>query len=200
MTKRVEDTESTIVGDTASVEKDPNAGSIGAVLQYLGTEEVVGSTFARGFSAEIDSDGNRTVEPYVLVGRTDLRSFNSAVQFCVTTLEGAGDPGSRDVKKIVEGLKTLTLHVNYDGEVGPDTPLGEILQLIMGLPVKSKIFDMTPSRLAAMTQADHDAWVGQVNASHDMVKAHIDNARWFNLGRETRKELRYAFIKITDLP
>jgi hypothetical protein len=202
MSRRVDDTEHAIKGEVEEVadSSDPNKGSLGAILRYLGKEELVGATFANGQIAEIDSRGNRTVEPYVLVGRTDLRSFNSALAFCVTTLEGAGDPGNRDVVKIIDGLKTLTLHLNYKGEVGPDTPLSEILQLILGLPVKSKIFEMTPARLAAMAQADYDAWVEQVDASHAMVQSHIDNARWFNLGKETRPEHRYAFIKVTDLP
>ncbi|MEO1527434.1 MAG: vWA domain-containing protein [Planctomycetota bacterium] len=202
MTRRVDDTEHVIKGEIEEVtaRKDPNAGAIGAVLEYLGKEELVGSSFASGYVGEIDNRGNRTVEPYVLVGYNDLRSFNSAVNFCVLTLEGAGDPGNRDVIKIMKELQILTTHANYEGDFDADTPLSEILGLIMGLPVKAKIFEMTPKRLASMTQADYDAWVTQVEASHAMVEGHIENAKWFNLGRETKSELRRAFIKVTDLP
>ncbi|MDA7950896.1 MAG: VWA domain-containing protein [Pirellulaceae bacterium] len=201
LTNRVDDTEEAIKGkveDLAS--RDPNAGSIGAVLEYLGKEKVVGATFSSGYAAEIDSKGNRTVEPYLLVGRNDLRAFKSALEFCVTTLEGAGDPGSKDVPRILNGLKTLTVHLNYDGEVTAETPLKDILQLILGLPVKSDVFDMTPARLAAMSQRDFNSWVDQVDASYALVDGHIENARWFNLGRETKPELRFAFLRISDLP
>lgn len=202
LTNRVSDTADTIKGevDKVTARKDPNAGSLGAVLEYLGKEELIGATFTSGYSAETDSKGNRTVEPYVLVGRNDLRSFKSALEFCVTTLQGAGDPGSKDVTKILNGIKTLTVHLNYDGEITAKTPLKVVLQLILGLPVKSTVFDMTPERLAAMSQKDFDAWIAQVDASHAMVDGHIENARWFNLGRETKPELRFAFVRISDLP
>ncbi len=202
MTRRVNDTADVIKGDIDKVRlsKDPNAGAIGAVLQYLGKEELVGPSFTSGYIGEIDPRGNRTVEPYVLVSFNDLRSFNAAVNYCVLTLEGAGEPGNRDVNKVLRDLQILVTQANYKGDFGADTPLSEILGLIMGLPVKAKIFEMTPARLAAMTQADYDAWVAQVEASHSMVESHVEHARWFNLGRETRPELRHAFIKVTDLP
>lgn len=202
MTRRVNDTEAIIEGDIEEVRsrKDPNAGAIGAVLEYLGKKELVGPSFASGYIGEIDPRGNRTVEPYVLVSFNDLRSFNAAVNYCVLTLEGAGEPGNRDVNKVLRDLQILVTQANYKGDFGADTPLSEILGLIMGLPVKAKIFEMTPARLAAMTQADYDAWVAQVEASHEMVESHVEHARWFNLGRETRSELRHAFIKVTDLP
>jgi Mg-chelatase subunit ChlD len=202
MTRRVEDTEHVIKGEIAEVRasKDPNAGAIGAVLEYLGKDPLVSPTFASGCVAEIDSRGNRVVEPFVLVGYNDLRAFNAAVNFCVMTLEGAGDPGNRDVNKILKDLQILTTQANYKGEFNADTPLSEILGLIMGLPVKAKIFDMSPARLAAMTQSDYDAWVSQVEASSAAVESQIEYAKWFHLGRETRPELKHAFIKVTDLP
>lgn len=202
MTRRVNDTEAVIKGDIDKVRssKDPNAGAIGAVLQYLGEDILVGLSFASGYIGEIDSRGNRCVEPYVLVSFNDLRSFNAAVNFCVLTLEGAGEPGNRDVNKVLRDLQILVTQANYKGEFGADTPLSEILGLITGLPVKAKIFEMTPARLAAMTQADYDAWIAQVEASHEIIESHVKHARWFNLGRETRTELRHAFIKVTDLP
>lgn len=202
LTNRVEGTEYAIKGDIEKLEAmvDPNAGAIGAVLAYLGKEKLVGPTFANGYVSEIDSKWNRTVEPYVLVARNDLRAFKSALEFCVTTLEGAGQPGNKDVPKILNSLKTLTVHLGYGDEITANTPLKDVMQLILGLPIKSSCFDMTPARLAAMSQKDFDAWVQQVDASHSMVDGHIENARWFNLGRETKQELRFAFVRISDLP
>jgi len=202
LTNRVDGTEYAIKGEIEKLEAmaDPNAGSIGAVLQYLGREKLVGATFANGYASEIDSKGNRTVEPYVLVARNDLRAFKSALEFCVTTLEGAGEPGSKDVPRILNGLKTLTVHLGYGDEITATTPLKDVMQLILGLPIKSSCFDMTPARLAAMSQKDFDAWVQQVDASHSMVDGHVEKARWFNLGRETKPELRFAFVRVSDLP
>jgi hypothetical protein len=100
----------------------------------------------------------------------------------------------------LNSLKTLTVHLGYGDEITGNTPLKDVLQLILGLPIKSSCFDMTPERLAAMSQKDFDAWVNQVDASHSMVDGHIEKARWFNLGKETKPELRYAFIRISDLP
>ncbi|MBX3421806.1 MAG: VWA domain-containing protein [Pirellulaceae bacterium] len=202
LTNRVRDTVSIVQGDVEefAATKDPNKGAIGAILQYLGKEKLVGATFASGYSAEIDAEGNRTIEPFVLVGRNELKLFASALEFCVRTLEGAGDPGSKDVDKILQALRTLTVHISYDGEITADTPLKEILQLILGLPVKSRVFDMTPARLAAMSQKDFESWVAEIDASHAMVTGHIENARWFNLGKETRPQLRFAFVRLSDLP
>ncbi len=202
LTNRVRDTESAVKGEveTFVTTKDPNKGAIGDIMLYLGKEALVGATFASGYSAEIDAEGNRTFEPFVLVGRNELRLFESALSFCVRRLEGAGDPGNKDVNSILEGLKLLALQIGYGGEVNADTPLNVLLELILGLPVKSKVFEMTPARLAAMSQKDYESWIAQVDASHAMVTGHIENARWFNLGKETRPELRFAFVRLSDLP
>ena len=202
LTNRVVGTEYAIRGETEKLEAmgDPNGGSIGAVMQYLGKEKLVGATFANGYASEIDAKGNRTVEPYVLVARNDLRAFKSALEFCVTTLEGAGEPGSKDVARILNSLKTLTVHLGYGDQITANTPLKDVMQLILGLPIKSSCFDMTPARLCGMSQKDFDSWVKQVDASHSMVDGHIATARWFNLGRETKQELRFAFVRVSDLP
>jgi hypothetical protein len=202
LTNRVDDTEHAIRGevDELEVKMNPNAGSIGAVLQYLGKEELVGAAFASGYAGEIDAKGNRTVEPFVLVGRNDLRMFNSALGFFCTLLEDAGEPGSKDVSKILDGLKNLAVQLNYDGEITAKTPLRELAELILGLPVKSPVFDMTPEGIAAMSQKDFESWIEQVSASHALIDGHLENARWFNLGRETKLELRFAFVRISDLP
>jgi Mg-chelatase subunit ChlD len=202
LTNRIADTENTIKGEFEKVtsSKDPHQGPLGAILENLGREKVIGQTFASGYVSEVDSKGNRTVEPYVLVGRNDLRAFKSALEYCVTTLENAGEPGSKDVPKILNSLKTLTLHLGYGEEITATTPLKDIMQLILGLPVRASCFDMTPERLAAMSQKDFDAWVKQVDASHAMVESHIEKAHWFNLGKETKLEQRFAFLRVIDLP
>lgn len=200
LANRLESTESAIKGDIKKIESDPNAGTIGAVIQYLGKDKIVGATFASGWASETDSKGNRTVEPFTLVSRNDLRAFKSAMEFCVTSLEGAGEPGSKDVAKILNSLKTLTVHLGYGEEIKANTPLKDVMHLILGLPIKAACFEMTPSRLAGLSQRDFEAWVAQLSASHSVVDAHIDKARWFNLNRELKSENKFAFIRVSDLP
>ncbi len=199
LANRVESTEMAISGDKA-IEADPKAGPLGAVLAYLGKEKIVGSGFASGYGCETDSKGNRTVEAYTLVSRNNLRAFRSAMEFYVTSLEGAGDPGSKDVEKILNSLKTLTVHLGYAEEIKANTPMKQVMELILGLPIKSPCFEMTPSRLASMSQKDFESWVAQISASHAVVDAHLEKASWFNLGRETKADHRFAFIRVSDLP
>ena len=200
LTKQVKTTQIAINGDTETLEKNPFAGSLGAVLSYLGKEKVTAATFAKGYASEIDSKGNRCLEPFMLVARNDLRAFKSSLEFCITSLESGGSPGSKDVEKILASLQTLTAHVNFGDSIKANTPLREIFQLILGLPVKAKCFDMTISRLASMSQRDYDAWLKEIEASHAVLEIHLEKARWFNVGRESKPEARFAFIRITDLP
>jgi hypothetical protein len=199
LANRVESMEMAITGDKA-IEADPKAGPLGAVLKYLGKDQIVGSGFASGYASETDSKGNRTVEPFTLVSRNDLRAFKSAIEFCLTSLEGAGEPGRKDANKILNSLKTLTAHLGYGDEIKANTPMKQVMELILGLPIKSPCFEMTPSRLASMSQKDFESWVAQISASHAVVDAHIEKARWFNLGRDTKPEHRFAFIRVSDLP
>lgn len=201
LTKQVKTTEIAIEGDTKTLEKDPYAGSLGAVLSYLGAEKISAATFAKGYASEIDAKGNRCLEPLMLVGKGDLRAFKSALEFVITSLESSGSPGAKDVEKILASLQTLTAHLNYGG-IKADTPLREVFQLILGLPVRAKCYDLTISRISSFSQRDYDAWLKEIETSHAVMQSHLEKSNWFHLNRETTNpaDARFAFIRITDLP
>lgn len=159
-------------------------------------------TFAQGFAAILDREGNRALEPHVLVTHGRLALFGSALDFCIKSLEDAGEPGNRDVQKVVSSLQILATNVNLGENVSPDMPLSKLLSLVLGFPVRNQVFAMTPAKLTAMTSRDYKAWVDQVRASETIVKSHLDNAQvWFFLGqKQGRPQDRHAFIKLSDLP
>lgn len=205
-------TATVVAGDLDKIEKeaeDDHTSSdrrkvLGPVLDMIratrgGSAE---PTFQQGFAVVLDREGNRALEPHVLVSQAQLKLYSSAVGHCVVSLETAGDPGSRDVQKIVKSLQILATGINLKEDVHPDTPLAEILSRVLGFPVRNPIFEMTPKKLAAMTAADFKGWTDQVRASQDVCRAHLENGPiWFALGRTPEKSHHlHAFLKVADLP
>lgn len=179
---------------------------LGPILEMLrATDESSDSTptFREGFAAVIDRDGNRSLEPHVLVAQSHLKLFTSALGHCLVALETSGEPGSRDVQKVVQSLQILATGVNLKEDVSADTPLADILSKVLGFPVRNPIFSMTPKKLTAMTTKDFAVWTDQVRASQSVCKAHLENGvLWFELGRTPAPASgdRQAFIKVGDLP
>jgi len=190
--------------NTDVVERGKDDCLIGPLLEMVrsvdeGDPKV--ASFASGYVAEVDMAGNRMLEPHVLVTYSQLEMFHAAMDFCVKALENAGEPGEKDVNKIVSNLQILATQVNLGELVDLNTELSKILTLMLEVPVRNAIFRMTPARLAAMTESDYQSWVRQVRASQAVLKAQIDNKPiWFNLGKEIQPQYRHSFVKITDLP
>jgi hypothetical protein len=161
-----------------------------------------GPTFTEGYAVVMDRQGNKALEPHVLVTHGRLALFASALDFSVKALDNAGEPGKRDVQKVVKSLQILATQVNLGENVSPDMPLAKLLSAVLGFPVKNPVFQMTPAKLAAMSSADFEAWVRLVRASEQIVKGHLDNARlWFFLGdKPGRPQDRQALLKVSDLP
>jgi hypothetical protein len=202
--KRVRDTAVVVDGkadEMAELTKDPNAGSIVPILEQLRGDQVVGTSFKRGFAAEIDREGNRSLEPYILAAQNDIKAFQAALAFCVTTLRSAGEPGAKDINRILTSLKTLSVHLNIDSEINGGTTLKDILsELILALPIKTRVLDLTIDQIAGMSQSEFDSWVQEVESCAETLKGLISSGRWFNLGTEKRADYRYAFIRMADLP
>jgi serine/threonine-protein kinase PpkA len=180
---------------------------LGPILEMLqATDERAGGgtspTFAEGYAAVLDREGNRALEAHVLVTHGRLALFASALDFAVNALEGAGDPGNRDVQKVVGSLQILATQVNLGESVTPDLPLAKLLSMVLGFPVRNPIFAKTPAQLAAMSGADYQKWVQQIRASETVVKSHLENGSiWFHLGPKAgRPQDRHSFLKVSDLP
>lgn len=176
---------------------------LGGVLEMIKmtSESSTTETFQEGYATTLDREGNRCLEPFVLVDQVQLRLFNSALAHCVVSLESAGDPGSRNVQRIVENLKILGAGIPLAGEIEADTPLAEVLTRILGVPIRSPIFKLTPRMLASMTGKDFNDWKSQIEASQSIVKSHIDRTSiWFKLGRSGKSSELHAFFKVSDLP
>ncbi|MBC7819409.1 MAG: VWA domain-containing protein [Planctomycetaceae bacterium] len=179
---------------------------LGPVLDMIRAtegESSVSQTFQEGYAAVLDREGNKCLEPQVLVSQAQLKLFNSALNHCIVALETSGDPGNRNVPKLVQSLQILATGINLKEDVHPDMPLAEILAKVLGFPVRNPVFAITPSKLAAMTAADYQRWVTQVRASQSICASHLENGSiWFSLGRTTgnKSQETHAFIKVSDLP
>jgi hypothetical protein len=182
----------------------PEQRMLGPVLEMIRASESnsPGISFASGYACSIDVKGNQALEPHIMITRGRLSVFQSGLNYCVTILDTAGDPTKKDVGKIVKGLQLMTTSISTGETIDPDTPYSKILGLLAGFPVQSPIFDLTPRKVAAMPEADFQAWVSQVRGVEAIIKAHLDNSRlWFQLGNKAvRDQDRIAFVKDADLP
>lgn len=179
-------------------------GPILEMLQATAENATTGGnpTFAQGYAAVLDREGNRALEAHLLVTHGRLALFTSALDFAITALENAGEPGSRDVQKVVSSLQILATQINLGEPVSPDMPLSKLLEMVLGFPVKNQIFSKTPAQLAAMSGADYQKWAQQIRASETIVKSHLENGQiWFFLGPKAgRPQDRHSFLKVSDLP
>lgn len=178
-------------------------GPVLPMLNATGNPEGNTPTFTEGYAVTLDPEGNRALEPHVLVSQGQLKLFSSALDFCITALEEAGDPGNRDVQRVVKSLQMIATSINMKEPVDPDMPLSKLLLLILGFPVRNPIFDLTPVKLAAMTTRDYEGWVQQVRASESISRSHLENGSiWFELGDQPggASQNKHAFIKVADLP
>ena len=158
-------------------------------------------TFGSGFVAMVDPDGHQMMEPQLLVTNGQLRLFHATIGFMVATLEGAGDPGSKDVTRVLDGLKLMATNLNIGEPISGDTPLDKVIQIGLGLPVKSRIFKMTPKQLVQMSQKDFLSWVAEMHAVEGIIRKKLDNhPEWFSLGSDKRLENRHCVIRISELP
>ena len=158
-------------------------------------------TFASGYVGSTDTDGKEQVEPFLLVQFGQFRTFQSILNLSVNAVRSAGDPGSRDVEKIVSTLQIACTQLSINETIKPDTPLHVIFNFLLGFPVKNDIFAVTPQKLASMTQEDFDQWTKKMEACDSIVKGYIENPKlWRPLGRNTNPEFRQGFLRISELP
>jgi hypothetical protein len=158
-------------------------------------------SFSHGFCTEFDTEGNRVFVPHVFVRQGQLKSFNYVLQFLQTQLEDAGDPGSRDVQKIVKGMQTISMSLNLAEPIDPNMELSTFLQRLIGFPLKTQIFFITLADLAAMSQVDYDDWTKKVKACTETLTELIDNPNiWRKLHPTAKDSQNHAFINMNDLP
>ena len=157
--------------------------------------------FASGYVAATDPDGKEQVEPYLLVQFGQIRTFQSILNLSVNAVRSAGDPGSRDVEKIVQTLQIACTQLSINEPIKPETPLHVIFSFLLGFPVRSDIFTVTPQILASMTQEDFDQWTKKIEACDSIIKGYIDRPNlWKSLGRSTSPDSQYSFLRISELP
>ena len=125
--------------------------------------------------------------------------FASFIDFLMASLSDAGEPGARDVATVVNQLQSLTVSLQFGNSLRADTPLEDVLESILELPIKSDLFSLTVERLASMGSSDWQAFVGSVQASRDSVGRILENEQlWFQLHSNSKDE--HAFIPLSDLP
>lgn len=184
---------------------NPNIPGLGLLLEMVrnsGSGEGNSNSFASGFTAEADVNLRQIFEEWVLVDKQALTSYHAAIEFFVSSLRKPDDPGNADTAKTLNSLKLLVTQLNLNEQIDADTEPSKLLSLILGFPVKNKIFSISVNRLAAMSTADYESWIKSVQASQTVTRGMIDNpALWKPLGSgpTSGKEL-IAFIRIRDLP
>jgi hypothetical protein len=158
-------------------------------------------TFASGFTAATDVDGKEQVEPWLLVRFGQLSIFRATLGVAIGAVRQAGEPGSREVEKIVQNLQISATMLSIAEPMKADVPLEKIFSYILGFPVKSDIFKVTPQILANMTQEDFDQWTKGVEACDSIMRGYIENPKlWKALGRNNNPDDRQGYLRISELP
>jgi hypothetical protein len=157
--------------------------------------------FASRYCTEFDHDGNRLFVPHVFVRKGQLKSFNSMLEFLQGALEDAGEPGHRDVGNILKSLQVITTSLNLSEPITAEMPLERFLQVLLGFPLKTPIFQVTIGDLAAMSQTDYDDWVAGVKSTTETLNSLIENPNiWHKLHPTARDREAHAFVALADLP
>ncbi len=186
---------------------DPTSQPLRTVLKNIIGEKRGGENFNFGYAASIDSKGNKSFDEFVLLKKGDLKRYVRLTKFSVDSIKEAGEPGSRDVEKILEDMQRLATNTGYGSKVTGDTNLKDLLsELISALPIRSDLLNKTIDQLAALPQKEFDDWVEKITASCEAMDSHVNNATWINLGDEAGTENKdendssFAFIRRTELP
>jgi hypothetical protein len=157
--------------------------------------------FASRFCTEFDAEGNRLFVPHLFIRKGQLKSFNSMLEFLQGALEDAGEPGHRDVGQILRSLQVIATSLNLSEPITAEMPLDRFLQVLLGIPLKTPVFQVSIGDLAAMSQTDYDDWVRGVKSSTETVNALIDNPNiWYKLHPTAREREEHAFVALADLP
>lgn len=138
---------------------------------------------------------------------SQLEQFVATLDVLLIHLRNAGEPGGKDVNRIVQALQGSTVLIAFGETISTETDLAKLFEWVSELPVRNRIFSITPARLAAMGATDYEIWVRNVQASRNLMKAHIENkSLWFSLtgkplGGDTEAGQKdHGFLKVTALP
>ena len=160
-----------------------------------------GLGFTSRFASEFDNNGNRLLEPHLWVRKGDLMGFSKILDFLVGQLEDAGEPGSKNVSKVVKSLQNIVMSLNMNEPITADMPIDKFLALLGGFPLKSDIFKFSISQLAAMNQTDYADWVNRIKETVETLQELQENQQLWKRMHELAKERDfYAFIRLSDLP
>jgi hypothetical protein len=72
----------------------------------------------------------------------NVHSAPFAINFFVANLRKPDDPGNADTAKTLNNLKFMVTQLNLNEQVDADTEPSKLLSLILGFPVKNKIFSI----------------------------------------------------------
>jgi hypothetical protein len=157
--------------------------------------------FATGYVAEVDLDGHRQIEPYLLVRRDQLETFNNFLDLFVKVLQSANDPGGPDVESLVRSLKEQLSLLQIGESFDLNTPTREVLGWILDAPVRDPLFDVTPLVLSQWSQEQFRDWREKVAGTRARASRQLEDlSAWVHLGRETRPDRMHSFIRMVDLP
>ena len=164
-----------------------------------------GRTLVRGYVCELDRRGRPLLERYVLVTCAGLDHFDATLDLVVKALRAGGDPGARDVDRVLEQLEDFTANLSpARPPAGPaaDVPLGVLLVAGCDVPATGRPFAHRIRDLAAMPGPAFERWAGEVEAARAKVRRQLARSDiWFTTGTSpTSPADRHAFLREDELP
>ena len=138
-------------------------------------------TLASGYVAELDRKGQRQVEPFVLVKKTELELFKATLDFLMTVMRKQGPRA--ETKEMLRALKTISVMLNLGEPIDLNTAPAKILELGLGSRQEIKTFEMTFDKVMMLSDRDFQSWLEEVEASIRRIRSFVDDpAIWIWTG------------------
>jgi hypothetical protein len=161
--------------------------------------------FHEGWATELDARGHTVLTPHVLVIRQDLEQFANGFNYLLGELESYRESG-RSLEELLGSLKMLTAGATTGERLGADTSLDRVFGGFLGVPLQSKVFEMTLRKLTQMSDGGYSDWLRRAKDSARQIQGLLARPdAWFHLlaspgGVAPRDNLKHAFLPLSDLP
>lgn len=170
-------------------------------LKPFGKDELNHSYFGQGYVTQYNSKGYKQLETYMWVRKGDLLSFNSILEYLLNQLEDAGEPGHKDVQRVLSGMQVISTVINLENHISADMPLDHFLAPLGGFPLKRSVFKVTIRELVRMRKWGYMKWERDINAWRETLGKIAENSKlWRKLHHMAKEREAIAFIPIEDLP
>lgn len=146
--------------------------------------------------SSFDAFGAPVVTERFLVSRARLRRLQQTVELVATELDLPGvNPGV-----LVQMLQQRLAAMSIDHDLSPSTPLGVVLEIVGGLPIRTPLMQLSPEQVAAMTPADRGRVVDKLARMARVFDEQLATpGLWFKLDPSDDARDALAFVAIDDV-